>query len=158
MANKSQKAQIHILRDQLGMSDADYRAMLGSYGVSSSADEEFTAVKAADMIRTMRKEHAARTGAAGQYHGWGKNKYEYLRPRPANMADPKQLRKIEAMWRDIARDPGDSALETFIKNHTGIGKLVWLEKTDARDVLTALKEMKKQVNKESSQTVKSQEQ
>lgn len=143
MATKKQKAQIHIIKDQLGLSRDEYEALLGSYGVASSADPDFGVSDAEDLIGTLRRELNARQGAK-QYHGWGKNKYEYLRPRPANMGDPKQLRKIEAMWRDIARNPGDSALEKFIQRQTGKRNIVWLEKDDTRAVLTALKTMKEE--------------
>lgn len=143
MATNKQKAQIHILKDELGLTEDEYRAMLAGYGVSSSADDDFTIRKAADFINILRREKAARENVgAGGYHGWGKNKYEYLRPRPANMADPKQLRKIEAMWRDLADNPSDAALERFLYRQTGIKNIVWLEKPHAKAVLVAEEEMK----------------
>lgn len=151
MANNSQKAQLHILKEQLGMSDDEYREALSAYGVSSSADPDFSFRDAVELIKTFRAELAARQGSKG-YHGWGKDKYEYLRPRPANMADPKQLRKLEAMWRDIADNPSDKALQEFVYRLTKKRNIVWLEKPDARAVLSALKNMKQSTRTPQTQT------
>lgn len=141
MATNNQKAQIHILKDKLGMSEEEYRGALAGYGVSSSADDDFTEDKADDFIASLRRDLNARLGKTNA-HGWGKNKYEYLRPRPANMGDPAQLRKIEAIWRDLARNPSDAALANFLENHVGIRNIVWLEKPHTEAVLCAEEAMK----------------
>lgn len=142
MATNNQKAQIHILKDKLGMSEDEYRGALAGYGVSSSADDDFTEAKADDFIASLRRDLNARFGSGTNPHGWGKNKYEYLRPRPQNMGDPSQLRKIEAIWRDIARNPSDKALANFLENHVGIRNIVWLEKPHVEAVLCAEQAMK----------------
>jgi hypothetical protein len=145
MATKKQKTIIHILKGQLELSRGEYEGLLARYEINSSADENFTAAQADDLIGLMRKEQRARKDwAKGGYRGWGKQKYEYLRPRPARMADPKQLRKIEALWRDVARTPTDRALEAFCERLTGTRKLQWLERPQARALLVALQQMRKQ--------------
>lgn len=141
MANNAQKAQIHILKDQLGLDRNQYEGMLAAYGVSSSADPDFSFAKAQSLIRTMRKELNARERNEHD-QGWGKNKYEYLRPRPAGFADPKQLRKIEAMWRDLARDPSDAALANFLERQTGIREITWLKHEHAVAMICAEDAMK----------------
>lgn len=141
MANKAQKAQLHILKDQLGLDRNAYEGLLAPYGVSSSADPNFSFGNARDVIKTMRKELAARERNEHD-HGWGKNKYEYLRPRPAGFADPKQLRKIEAMWRDLARDPSDAALANFLERQTGIREITWLKHEHAVAMICAEDAMK----------------
>lgn len=149
MADQAQKAKIHIAKKELSLTDVEYEGLLSGFGVSSSRDLSYG--QAEELLKVLRergwspkgKSEKGKVKSGGRTrHGWGKNKYEYLRPRPANMADPKQLRKIEAMWRDVARNPGDASLEQFVERQTGIKKLLWLEKKHAKAVLTALKEMK----------------
>jgi hypothetical protein len=145
MATNTQKAQIHILKDDLCLSRENYEALLSRYGVNSSADRRFTQTKANQLIRTMRgmvkRQAAGKEGRTAVDTGWGKTKYEYLRPRPARMADPRQLRKIEAIWRDAARNKGDAALTMFLARQCGKKNIIWLTKDDARAVLCALEQL-----------------
>ncbi|WP_020403772.1 regulatory protein GemA [Gracilimonas tropica] len=151
MANQAQKAKIHIAKKELKLTDIAYEGMLAKYGVSTSRDLSYS--EAEELLLDMQAqgwEPKRKMNKGTTRHGWGRHKYEYLRPRPANMADPKQLRKIEAMWRDIARNKSDESLEQFVERQTrpinqpgsGVKKLVWLTKEHARAILTALKEMK----------------
>ncbi len=154
MPSQNRLARIHILKQDLGLSDDNYRIQLGAYGaplnkkgIPSSAG--FTDAEADRFISALERQLA---GNAPNGHGWGKNKYEYLRPRNGDMADPKQLRNIEGIWREIADNTSDQALEKFIerqtrtngKEGTGIRKLIWLKKNHVTSVLTALKRMKKE--------------
>ena len=153
MPSNNRLARIHILKKDLGLSEDNYRIQLGAHGAPlnkkgepSSAD--FTDAEADRFIAALERQLS---GTKTSGHGWGKNKYEYLRPRNGDMADPKQLRNIEGIWREIAEHPTDEALEKFIerqtrrngKEGTGIRKLTWLKKKHVTSVLTALKRMKK---------------
>lgn len=139
MANKRQKQIIHIAINNMGISEENYRLMLSGYGVKSSADPSFTYQKAEAFIQELK----SMGWNQNQTYGWGKNKYENLRGRKGNWAKPEILRKIEAIWRGIARDPSDKALEKFCKNKTGKDKIIWLTEEDGKKVLIILKEMKK---------------
>lgn len=143
MPNNKLLARIHILKKEAGLDDDQYRVLLNGYGVASS--KEFNDKQANNFARFLqdyiKRNHP---DALNNRHGWGKNKYEYLRGRRGDFADPQQLRMIEAIWRDVARDPGDEALQKFLNRQTGIKNITWLKKTDVKAVLTALKVMKKQ--------------
>ena len=145
-SNNAQKAKIHIARQELSLTDVEYEGLLAGFGVESSRDLSFS--QADELLAELKrrgwtpKPAKRKNRSAGRDKGWGTNKYEYLRPRPGYMADPKQLRKIEAMWRDIANKPTDESLEKFVERLTKIKKLEWLHKKHARAVLTALKAMK----------------
>lgn len=136
-------AKIHIAKKQLGLSEDDYRSLLGQrYGVDSS--KALTNTQAADLLAAFEAlgwQPAAPSPAAAQRRGWGKARYEHLAGR-AGMATPRQLRKIEASWRSLARNPSDAALLAFLERQTGIKRMEWLRKTDVPAVLTALKHMK----------------
>lgn len=137
MSNRT-LAKIHIARKELQLSDDNYYAILAGFGVASSKD--LTPQQVNELMSIFRRLGWKQKQAPPT--GWGKQKYEYLRPRPADMADPRQLRMIEAVWRDVATSAGDASLEQFIERQTGIRKLPWLKKEHARAVLTALKNMK----------------
>lgn len=61
------------------------------------------------------------------------------------MATPKQLRKIEAMWRDRSRMPSadeqDAALRAWLTARWGVGDLRFLSRFRASDVIVALEKM-----------------
>jgi hypothetical protein len=58
------------------------------------------------------------------------------------MATSKQLRKIEAMWAEIARAKDkDGSLRQFIQNRFGVSDLRFLDRKRASDVIVALEKM-----------------
>ncbi len=61
------------------------------------------------------------------------------------MATPRQLRKIEAMWRDRSRmttaDEQDAALRAWLTARWGVGDLRFLSRFRASDVIVALEKM-----------------
>lgn len=135
MIRTDQIQKIHIKRKQAGLSRADYEAMLSSYGVASCKD--LSQEDAESLIATLNSLTPNSKG-----HGWGKQKYEYLKDRPGGYAAPRELRKIEAIWRDVARDTSDQALDLFIFRQTKVQKLIWIKREHVKPVLTALKYMK----------------
>lgn len=146
MPSKNRLARIHILKKELGLDEENYRIQLGAYGAplnkkGQPSSAGFTDREADRFIAALERQLK---GKKTKGHGWGSNKYEYLRPRRGDMGDPKQLRKIEGIWREIARNPSDEALEKFLERQTGIKKIIWLKKPHVSAVLTALKAMKEQ--------------
>ena len=54
MLSKKQKALLHVAKVRLGLSDAEYRAMLGSFGVRSAKDKHFTQTKFDKLMRHLK--------------------------------------------------------------------------------------------------------
>lgn len=149
MPSKGLIARIHILKSEAGLDDDQYRVLLGSYGVASST--EFSNDDAKRFCK--RLEGIITPGVQGRRNaGWGKTKYEHLRGRRGDYAEPQQLRMIEAIWRDVARDPSDQALSSFLRRQSGVKNIVWLKKTHVESILTALKQMKKDQSKSINST------
>lgn len=93
MIEKWQIARVHMLKKEAGLSDGDYRALLGGWDVESSKDLDFG--EANEVIRALERM------VPGQGRGSGGMKYDDLRGR-RGMASPAQLRMLEAMWKDVS--------------------------------------------------------
>lgn len=134
-------ARIHILKKEAGINDDQYRVLLGAYGVASST--EFSRAQALQFCKNLQDYNRRNNpNAENSGHGWGKNKYEHLRGRQGDFAAPQQLRMIEAIWREVARDKSDGALQKFLNRQCGVKNITWLKKTHVEPVLVALKQMK----------------
>lgn len=133
--------KIHTLISKLRMSDNDYRLMLSDYWVDTSKDLNYE--EAEDLISKLEKE-AISKGLWSRYSQRGKMRYEDVGNRPG-MASPKQLRMIEAMWKDASymHDPTKRqiALRHFIFRITGKDDLRFLASVDARKVIEAIGRM-----------------
>lgn len=145
-ANNAQKAKLHIAKAELKLSREEYEAFMAPYGVSSSKDLSFH--QAQELLETFKnhgwkpkpkKRPAQHSSSRDQ--GWGAHKYEYLRPRPEEMADPIQLRLAEVLWRIVARNPSDEALLGFVHRQTKVKNLTWLTKKQICAVLCGLQDM-----------------
>ena len=153
MSSNRQKRIIHtIALRELGLSKEQYRqVMQGAYGVTSS--KQLTNDQAEGFIELLND---MKDGGGEEEEtldeqvqraeeidwGWGKDKYERLSGRPAEWARPRQLRKIEAMWREAARDARDEALWAFLERQTGKTHPARLRADDVEPVLVALEAMK----------------
>ncbi len=134
---------IHTLVSRLGMDDEAYRDMLeANFGVRSS--KELAEPEAALLINTLQAK-AVEMGV------WKRNrkKYDHLAGRPGPYATPAQLRLLEAEWRKVsrARDP-QKALQKFLQNKFGIGRLEWLDRKTAAKAIYVIKQMQTQNKKE----------
>lgn len=127
---KRELAQIHIARQQLGMDEETYRAMLWSIArVKSAKDLDWTGRK-----RVL--DHLKKSG---------------FKVKPAKAAKTRELasdqqsKKIRALWLHLyeaeeVRDPSESALAAFVKRHTGVEALQWLTAHQAGRVIEYLKQ------------------
>lgn len=86
-----QIARIHVLKKEAGLSEEDYRALLGGWDVDSSKDLGFVAANS--LIRALE---GLAPGKAQT-----RKKYDDLRGR-RGMASPAQLRMLEAMWAEVS--------------------------------------------------------
>lgn len=146
LATNSHKTRIHIAKAELNLSQEEYEAYLAPYGVTSSKNLKYQ--EAEELLETFKKQgwkpkprRKPKPNPGRTDKGWGAEKYEYLRPRPSEMADPVQLRLAEVLWRIVARDPSDEALENFLLRQTKTRKLEWLRKKNICAVLCALQKM-----------------
>ena len=138
----SKYGKIHQCLDALGWDEERYRdTLFGMFGVTSKTMLSLEQLdEYIGMLRLEMVEQGALDPTDVRW-GWGSRKYENLRDRRQGYANPAQLRKVEATWRDVARDTSDAALQQFIKRMAGVDHVIWLKKGDVEPVLIALKEM-----------------
>jgi hypothetical protein len=90
--------RIKVAQKRARVGDAEYRALLGGYGVESCKDLDFSGATAViRFLESMRAHVAPERGAR-------RLKYEDLGKR-RGMASPKQLRMLEAIWAEVSVQP-----------------------------------------------------
>jgi phage gp16-like protein len=125
-AKRKEIQLIHIAKQQLGMDDETYRAMLWSVArVKSSTELDFAGrKKVLDHLEAC---------------GWKRSK-----PQPRKLADDPQSKKIRALWLELhkagkVRNSSEEALCAFVKRQTGRDALQWLNTQEASGVIEELK-------------------
>jgi len=140
MATYPQIKIIHALKGRLGLDDATYRALLEGYGVESS--KLLSVERARDLIDRLTAQAVAtgvwddgHTQSVPREHGYGKR-----------YATPRQVAKIEAMWKDVSRatnyDDRKKALRSFIDNHFHIARIEWLPFEVVPKIIRTLESMR----------------
>lgn len=152
-SNNNQKMLIHQLVSILGIARDVYKEMLlNSYNVDSSKDLTFQ--QASELIKALKKD-AISAGLWENKKSFNKHKYNNLAGRE-DMASPKQLRMIEAMWADysVMQNAQDraKALRTFITNRFGVSDVKFIDKPTASRIIYALEKMVSQKNNNKRQT------
>lgn len=150
--NKKQISKIHLLKNQLHLSDEEYGAALESYGVSSSKDLSYE--QAADLIKKLIKllpKELRENFTQGRNASTGsvaKQKYDELGIRwnerlREHYATPKQLRMLEAMWMTSNRveNKNEDAFKKFVKRISGKEKLEWVMMSDVRKIKKAIESL-----------------
>jgi len=149
---KLQIRKIKALQSRLKMPDKEYRKTLSDEWANSCT--QLTAEEADRVIATLQAEAIAKgvwqQPGTGQWHG--KTKHEDLSGR-SGFATPKQLRLIEAIWREVSiykkdRKAMDHALRNFIDRIAHVQELRFLTTKGAHQVIEALKTMKANTRKE----------
>lgn len=137
-AGTDQVKTIHVLKSKLRIDEASYRALLRSYGVSTSPDLQSSAAR--ELIRLL----VSRAQQAGVWNQKRK-RWDNVGER-AGMAVPAQLRKIEAMWAEVSRAPTaatkHSALRVFLENQFGVSALEWVTQEMVGKIIRTLQAMK----------------
>ena len=142
MITSAQIKKIHTLKSVLHLDDDLYIEMLMSFGVQSS--KNLTTTEASIFLDILEKK-AVLTNI------WEKRnqKYDDLNIRDEDMATPPQLRKIEAMWRDIcyidSPEFAKQSLRKFLQNKFKIADIKFLTKKKAVKVIRAIFEIKKKL-------------
>lgn len=120
--SRGQLAKIHIMAKQAGLDDVTYREMLCAVTGKSSCSQ-MSYMEASRVIehlarRMGHKAQSTRQRAKGKEHRAQSTeqrarKYEDLGSRPG-MATPSELRKIEAMWAEVAYGNPKATLRRFL--------------------------------------------
>lgn len=137
MITPSQIKQIHILKNLIGIDEELYRDMLASFDVCSS--KKLTKTEAQIFIEIL--EDKLKTMKI-TYH----RKYDNLYSRDNRMATPLQLRKIEAVWKDIVAvnniEDEKKSLRHFLNKHFHIDDIRFIQKARASKIIAVLEKIK----------------
>ncbi|MBD5438483.1 MAG: regulatory protein GemA [Treponema sp.] len=122
---------IHVAKNQTGIDDDAYRAILaGSAGVASAAEiktwAQFGAVMRAfrNLGFTPRRPQVEPQG--GRNPHWMTARQEYY---------------IKGLWRLVSKSKDEGSLRAFVRRITGSDDIKFLRKGDAMNVITALRRM-----------------
>lgn len=148
MSRPDQIQKIHVLKAVIGLSDDDYRALLGGMFQGICSSKDLTADDADRLIAKMRGLLPQSNYTSGQWPGrGGKTKYAELGVRPG-MATPAQLRMLEAMWAEVSVFDNPTrraeAFKEFLNARFQVKDVLWVEYKDVSRVVTAIKAMRRQ--------------
>ena len=122
-------AKLHLAKKQLGMEEADYRAVLNrSTGVDSAAtmttDQLASALKEMNRLGFEARPAAPKAGA-----------------RPADHPSAKKARAmlISLGLLGVIRNPTEAALEAFARRQMGTTRLQWADQSQVYKLIEALK-------------------
>ncbi|WP_046079660.1 gp16 family protein [Halomonas sp. HG01] len=124
MISKNKLAQIHIARQQLGLSDDEYRAILArTVGVSSA--KELTDSNVGRVLHEFKR------------LGWKPKAPKRAGRQPNTLNSEEMLQKIEAQLCELGASWAYA--EAIARRQTGIAKLEWLKtEKQYRGVIAAL--------------------
>ena len=120
---------IHIAKQQVGMSDNDYRALLANVSRGKTSSKDLTAEQLETVLRHMKAQGFVATVKTPD----GRERYRNL---------PNQQKKIRSLWLELheagaVRIAAESAMFAFCKKHGGEK---WHKDADAmRDIIERLK-------------------
>lgn len=122
-------AVLHVAKKQLGLTDADYRAVLFGYGGAESATE----LTETGFLCVMNY-----LTALGFRSDWTKRTFG---ERPG-MATSAQVDLVRSLWADYhGPDERDAALNAWLSKYHKVSALRFVTRAKAQAVLTALKAM-----------------
>ena len=134
-AQKQWVKMIHVAKTKLNLDDEHYRTLLtGACGVESS--REIKTWKQYDSVMTAFKKLG--------FDYKSKTKKAEIVPqeeRNSEWISEKQEEYIRGLWRLVAENKSDRALNSFIERITGTASIEWLRKYQATDVIVALRKM-----------------
>lgn len=120
---------IHVAKQQLGLDDETYRAMLWAVArVKSSTELDF----------------AGRKKVLDHLKACGFKVVAKAKPQSRALADDGQSKKIRSLWLELhtagkVHNPDESALAAFVKRQTKVAALQWLNTREASAVIEELK-------------------
>lgn len=130
---------IHIAKQQLGLSDQQYRDTLSGFisatGQPCSSCKELNSDQAEVLLTLFKK-----IGWKEKRNGKVK-KYEEFNGRPGKFASPAQMRKIEALWMNYSREKTIESMNHFIKRIVGKDHISFLTNYDVHKVIKAIENL-----------------
>lgn len=143
MATPKQIKLIHVLRGKLMLTREEYQCLVSSYGVGSSKDlSDSDAGHLLNMLIDMGVAAKVWVNHSGRQSR--QKKYDDLRGRDQDMATPRQLRMIEAMWAEVSRATDDDGREKALRVWLGrfkVSDIRFVDKRTASKIITALESM-----------------
>ncbi len=146
MADKQQIKIIHILKSKLALTDEEYRehvAQCNQRGVKSSKD--MTRAEAQNLLWRLSSMANGKGIKWTNWNGGGRKKYDDLGVRDER-ATPLQMRKIEAMWKDVSYMTTDEARETafrkFMEKRFHVSDIRFVTQAMVRKIIKTLEAMK----------------
>jgi len=146
LSTAKQRRDIGYMRKLIGLPDDLYKEMLsGKYKVDSS--KQLSEKQAAAFLMSLR-DTAKNMGVfkPKKQYAFQKYKHNNLSGRQ-DMATPKQLRMIEAIWFQVSNQTTDKeredALNKFLKRIVKVEHKRFLAQKDVEKVIIALKAMQK---------------
>lgn len=144
ISSAKQRQKIGYLRKLLNLDEDVYREILADYEVNSST--QLFSFQADELIARLQTQAIS----LGLYVP--KNffqKYSNMAGR-RGMGTPKQLRKIEVMWKQVSNQQTDEAkeraLNRFILRITGKQRLNFLTQEDVSKVIKAIETMQEKAS------------
>ena len=129
-------AKIHVAKNQLGLSDDDYRAVLGSVtaGRKDSA-AQLTLFELEAVLKRFKQ------------LGWEPRRSKKAATAKApdrRQAQRPEARKVRALWLSLHEagkvdDPSEKALSAYVKRMTGCEDLHWVEPDKFPRLIESLK-------------------
>jgi hypothetical protein len=137
--DKSQIVKIHVAKSQLKLSDENYKAILSGFNnqsgepVNSSKELNY---EQAEVLLSRLKEIGWKPKSKGK-----PVKYEEYANRDYKYASPKQLRMLEAMWMELAREKTEFAFNKFVLRITHKSHISFILKTDVQKLKKAIENL-----------------
>ena len=130
--SKANLAKIHIAKKELGLSDEDYRDILGLHFQVQSA-KSLNDRQAAVLLNRFRVHGWQPKASAAGKKSTGSPKYK-----------EGYKRKIVALWitlhqKGVIRNGSDQALQAYVKGRTGRENLRFCDESDCYPVIESLK-------------------
>jgi hypothetical protein len=144
-ADKQQIKMIHILKSKLALNDEEYRehvAQCNQRGIRSSKD--MTRSEAQNLLWRLT---SIANGKGIRWTNWqgGRKKYDDFGGRDER-ATPLQMRKIEAMWKDVSYMTTDEARETafrkFMEKRFHVSDIRFVTQAMVHKIIKTLEAMK----------------
>ena len=133
---KRQISLIHVAKNQLGISDENYRQILSGFvlanGSKATSSKELSYDQCEALIHIFK-----RLGFKT-----GRLKYEEYENRQGGFATPGQMRKIEAVWMFHSREKSIEAMNSFIRRIVGVSHLTFVKAADVSKILKAMESLK----------------
>ena len=138
---RNYKALLHIAKKELGLDDETYREILFDLTRKRSS-KDMTATEL-QIVLAYFQEKGFKPKWSKKSRREKKLPYEDLGWR-ADFAAPRQLRMLEAIWREAARTPTDAAYRKFLENRFKIFNPRWIRADLVTPIKAALMRMKKE--------------